>query len=165
MTRPRPIQRPLRRFAPPARPPLLAMLLLAMLSIAVSTACTHAPPTVTHGDERAPSVLRVDPARLDDPQGREPALREACAAWRLDQRQVAAFFAAGREYPDGTHDAFYWLPCSIKGRLRAQGREWDFEINAAATATWTDGDEVRRWGCTAKACEPLVLLMPDEHGP
>jgi hypothetical protein len=140
----------LRRACPPA---------LAALALSLLAACAHTPP----GGDAALTVLRVDAARFDDPQGREPALREACAAWRLSERQVAAFFAAGREYPDGTHDAFYWLPCSIKGRLRAQGREWDFEINAAATATWTDGADQRRWGCTAKACEPLVLLMPDEH--
>jgi len=151
LTRPSP-GASLRRACPPA---------LAALTLSLLAACAHAPP----GGEAAIAVLRVDAARFDDPQGREPALRDACAAWRLSERQVAAFFAAGREYPDGTHDAFYWLPCSIKGRLRAQGREWDFEINAAATATWSDGATVRRWGCTAKACEPLVLLMPDEHGP
>lgn len=139
-----------------AGPPILAASLIATLA-----ACASSPAR----DPNALTVLRVDAARYDDPQGREPALREACAAWRLNPRQVAAFFAAGREYPDGTHDAFYWLPCSIKGRLRAQEREWEFEINAAATATWTDGDTVRRWGCTAKACEPLVLLPPDPQGP
>lgn len=133
----------------------------AALAVAALAACAHAPPP---GDG-APTVLRIDAARFDDPQEREPALREACAAWRLDARQVAAFFAASREYPDGLGDGFYWLPCTIQGRLRAQGREWDFKINAAATATWTDGDTVRRWGCTAKACEPLVLLMPDGNGP
>ncbi|QWP77651.1 hypothetical protein J5226_04360 [Lysobacter sp. K5869] len=135
--------------------------ILAASLLATLAACASSPAN----DPAAVTVLRVDAARFDDPNNREPALREACAAWRLNERQVAAFFASGREYPDGTHDAFYWLPCSIKGRLRAQGREWDFEINAAATATWTDGDTVRRWGCMAKACEPLVLLMPDQQGP
>ena len=42
--------------------------------------------------------------------------------------------------PDGLGDGYYWLPCSIKGRLVADGRPWDFEINAAATAVWRDGD-------------------------
>lgn len=139
-----------------------AMRLTPVLAAAFLAACAHAPPPNAGG---ALAVTRIDAARFDDPQGREPALREACAAWRLDARQVAAFFAASREYPDGLGDGFYWLPCTIKGRLRAQEREWDFEINAAATATWTDGDTVRRWGCTDKACTPLVLLMPDGNGP
>lgn len=110
-------------------------------------------------------VTRIDPAAYD-PAGKDEAMRAACAKWTLDAKQATKFFRASREYPEGTHDAFYWLPCSIKGRLRAQGREWDFEINAAATATWIDGDTARRWGCTDKACEPLVLLMPDgNEGP
>lgn len=147
---------PFTTMVPPRRTGLPAVVGLSLALLL--GACAHAPGA--DGGETL-TVLRVDPARFDDPQGREPALRKDCEAWRLNPRQVAALFAASREYPDGTHDAFYWLPCSISGRLRAQGREWDFEINAAATATWSDGASVRRWGCTDKACEPLVLLMPD----
>lgn len=102
---------------------------------------------------------------FDAAAGKEPALKPNCEAWTLSPQQVAGFFAASREYPDGTNDAYYWLPCSIKGRLRAQGQEWDFEINAASTATWTHGDTVRKWGCDAKACEPWVLMMPDGNNP
>ncbi|KRA79827.1 hypothetical protein ASD78_18860 [Lysobacter sp. Root667] len=98
---------------------------------------------------------------FDAASGKDANLEPTCKAWNLSKQQVANFFAASREYPDGTHDAFYWLPCSIKGRLTAQGREWEFEINAAATATWKSGDTIRQWGCDAKACESLVLMMPD----
>jgi hypothetical protein len=85
----------------------------------------------------------------------------SCRAWVLDRHQVARFFAASREYPDGFGDAFYSLPCTISGELRAEGRIWTYEINAAATATWTSGKTLRRFGCAETACEPLVLLMPD----
>ncbi|WDS35279.1 hypothetical protein [Pseudoxanthomonas sp.] len=93
----------------------------------------------------------------------DPALEASCKAWALDRAGVARFFAASREYPDGTQDAFYWLPCTISGQLQAEGRTWDYRINAAATATWTSGDVVRTFGCTAAACAPLVLLMPDDN--
>lgn len=87
----------------------------------------------------------------------------SCRAWVLDRDQVARFFAASQEYPDGFGDAFYSLPCTISGELRAQGRLWTYEINAAATATWTSGETVRRFGCAKATCEPLVLLMPDDN--
>jgi hypothetical protein len=110
-------------------------------------------------------VTRVDGAVFDAASGKDANLEPTCKAWNLSKQQVASFFAASREYPDGTHDAFYWLPCSIKGRLSAQGKEWDFEINAAATATWRSGETIRQWGCDAKACESLVLMMPDGNNP
>ena len=87
----------------------------------------------------------------------------SCGAWVLDRSQVERFFAASHEYADGFGDAFYSLPCTISGELRAKGKKWTYEINAAATATWTDGETVRRFGCVDAACEPLVLLMPDDN--
>jgi hypothetical protein len=45
--------------------------------------------------------------------------------------------------------------------LQADVHTWDFEINAAATGTWTSGDEIRIFGCSDPACEPLVLMMPE----
>lgn len=141
------------------RPVMAVMAVMAALALTAPAGCAHAP-----AGDAALTVLHVEAARFDPAHAdREPALREACAAWRLSERQVAAFFAAAREYSDGTNDTYYWLPCSIQGRLRAQGREWTFEINAAATASWRDGDTVRRWGCDARACEPLVLLMRDDN--
>jgi hypothetical protein len=98
------------------------------------------------------------PGKTDD-----RAMAASCRAWVLDRDQVARFFAASHEYPDGFGDAFYSLPCTISGELRAQGRLWTYEINAAATATWTSGETVRRFGCAEAVCEPLVLLMPDDN--
>ncbi|WP_141233403.1 hypothetical protein ABU614_06275 [Lysobacter firmicutimachus] len=129
----------------------------------LAAACAHAPPPAT--GRGVIDVLQVEAAVFDDPAGRDAALRPACRAWRLSEGQIAAFFAASRELREGGRHDFYWLPCTIGGRLRADGREWSFSINAAATATWRDGDTVREWGCDAAACEPLVLLMPDGHEP
>jgi hypothetical protein len=93
----------------------------------------------------------------------DAALAKSCRAWTLDRDRVARFFAASREYPDGLGDAFYSLPCTITGRLQAEGQSWTYTINAAATATWVNGDTVRKFGCSASACKPLVLMMPDEN--
>ncbi len=110
-------------------------------------------------------VQSVGPAVYKPDAGKAPdtALEASCKAWTLDRAGVARFFAASREYPDGTHDAFYWLPCTINGQLQAEGRTWEYQINAAATATWTSGDVVRTFGCSAAACTPLVLMMPDDN--
>lgn len=90
------------------------------------------------------------------------SLPEACSAWRLSKAQVEQFFAASGELQEAKPHNFYDLPCTISGTLTAEGRQWDFTINAAATAVWRSGSAVRYWGCRAKACEPLVLLMPDD---
>lgn len=87
-----------------------------------------------------------------------------CSAWSLDKAQAASFFGLSRELREGELHDFDWLPCAIKGRLRAQGRVWDFEINAAGTSTWRNGDQARMLGCAQAACEAFVLLMPDVGG-
>lgn len=63
--------------------------------------------------------------------------------------------------PEGRLHDFSWLPCSISGRLQAEGREWSFEINGAGTSIWRSGDEIRMLGCARSACEPFVILMPE----
>lgn len=125
--------------------------------------CSRPDPRADPPAGGAITVTSVQPAVYRPEAGRpeEPALAASCKAWTLTKQQVAEFFAASSEYPDGTRDAFYWLPCSINGQLLAEGRQWEYQINAAATATWASGDRVRTWGCTAKACETLVLMMPD----
>lgn len=107
----------------------------------------------------------VQASRYDADADRKttPGLEASCKAWTLDRAGVAAFFTASREYPDGAGDAFYSLPCTIEGELQAEGKTWHYQINAAATATWTSGDQTRTFGCTAQACSKLVLLMPDNN--
>ncbi|MGO1068645.1 hypothetical protein [Lysobacter sp. CA199] len=133
-------------------------------------ACAMASALVGCADARvrdgAPHIVRIDAAQMDaGADARQASLAQACQAWSLKPDQAARYFRHAQEYPDGTGDRFYWLPCSIKGRLLAAGREWEFEINAAATATWRSGDTLRRWGCSDRACRPLVLLMPDGNRP
>ncbi len=83
-------------------------------------------------------------------------------AWSLGREQAEAFFRASRPITaEERHARFYDLPCAIRGRLQAEGRTWEFEIDAAATATWTSGGETRLFGCSDPACEPLVLMMPE----
>ncbi|UHQ22873.1 hypothetical protein LVB77_19850 [Lysobacter sp. 5GHs7-4] len=84
-----------------------------------------------------------------------------CKAWVLDQAQAESFFRLSKPLREGERHDFDWLPCSIKGRLRESGREWAFEINAAGTSAWIDGEETRSFGCSQAQCEPLVILMPD----
>lgn len=83
-----------------------------------------------------------------------------CKAWSLGKAQAESFFRLSKPLAEGELHGYDWLPCSIKGRLRAEGRTWDFEINAAATSTWRSGDDVRQLGCAQAACEPFVVLMP-----
>ena len=120
-------------------------------------------------DTGAIQVLQVAAARYQDEPSAPQGLRERCAAWSLRPDQVAAFFAASREYTPAEstelNDGFYRLPCSIEGRLRADGAEWEYEINAAATGVWRAGERTRTFGCSAAACEPLVLMMPDGNAP
>lgn len=105
----------------------------------------------------ASSEYRPPPSA--SPDGGEAA---ACRAWSLDATQAQAFFRLSRPLAEGELHDFDWLPCSIRGRLQADGREWAFEINAAGTSTWRNGDDTRLLGCDAAACEPYVVLMPGQ---
>ncbi|GAB3380124.1 hypothetical protein [Lysobacter fragariae] len=111
-------------------------------------------------------VQDVQPAVLaSQPGAGDEQLPKACSAWRLSKAQVERFFASSSEYPQAKPHEFYDLPCTISGTLTAEGRRWDFTINAAATAVWRSGSDERYWGCRAKACESMVLLMPDDLDP
>lgn len=87
-----------------------------------------------------------------------------CSAWSLDAGEAASFFRLSEPLGEGELHDFDWLPCSIKGRVQAEGVVWDFEINAAGTSTWRSGDEARLLGCPQAACEPFVILMPGSTG-
>ena len=118
----------------------------------------------TAGNARADLVvLEISKARYQPSGGTTPKEAEAaaCATWSMDPRQAEAFFSLSTQLPEGGLHDFYWLPCSIEGRLQAEGREWTFEINAAGTSTWHSEGESRLLGCSAKACEPFVILMPE----
>lgn len=88
-----------------------------------------------------------------------------CSAWSLDADEAESFFRLSKPLVEGELHDFDWLPCSIRGRVRAEGVVWDFEINAAGTSTWNNGDEARLLGCSQAACEPFVILMPGSAAP
>ena len=109
------------------------------------------------------SILRIAKPAYDPTgeRGDGPALRTQCEAWVIDKQQAEAFFRHARRIKSTASHDYYHLPCSATGELAAEGKVWAFEINAAATATWKNGDEIRSFGCSDPACEPLVLMMPD----
>jgi hypothetical protein len=139
-------------------PVLAAVLLIA--------GCQSSGPTQTPAaPEQGLRVLSVSAAELGPTtHGREePGLAEACRDWRLTPEQVERFFSLSQRYAEGSglHQRFYFLPCRITGELEENGQRWSFAINAAATASWKNGNEVREFGCSAAECEALVLMMPD----
>lgn len=82
-----------------------------------------------------------------------------CRKWSLDKQQVASLFQLSTKLREGQLHDYDWLPCSIKGQAQAEGKLWEFEINAAATSIWRSSDETRLMGCAQAACAPLVILM------
>lgn len=111
------------------------------------------------------TVLDVSPSHYSPAPGTSAVASEAdaCKAWSLDKEQVASVFRISAELREGEFHDYYWLPCSIKGHARLQEATWDFEINAAGTSIWRNGDATRQMGCAEPACEPLVILMPDQN--
>lgn len=141
--------------------------MLAALTAALLIAgCQSSGPTqLQAAPEQGLQVLSVSAAELGPTTHgpEEPGLAEACRDWRLTPEQVARFFSLSQRYAEGIslHQRFYFLPCRITGELQADGQRWNFAINAAATASWKNGNEVREFGCSAAECEALVLMMPD----
>lgn len=133
-----------------------------MLTIATLTSCSGAAQRV---DAQAGiRILSIDSATTLAPElaASDTTETRTCRQWRLSEAQALEFFRLSREYPDGLPHEFNTLRCSIKGKLQADGEQWDFEINAAAHATWRQGDRLRTWGCPDPACAPLAALMPDD---
>jgi hypothetical protein len=112
-------------------------------------------------------VKEVSSSKFHAPEDvrRDEALVAECAKWRLTKEQVQRFFQISRSSQDSFYSEFNQLPCSIEGVVEAEGKTWEFTINAGATAVWKSGAEVRYFGCSAPACESLVLLMPDGMEP
>ena len=137
----------------------------AVLALTLAGAsCGHA--QSTGGAQPVPSspeVIEVADAEYTGEAG-DP-LEAACRDWRLSKGQVAEFFRLSQRYEQSPYTGFYQLPCSISGRLRSEGAIWDFTIGGGATAIWSNGGQTRYFGCSADACEPLVLLPADGMDP
>lgn len=111
-------------------------------------------------------MLSTTPAQLlDHPESGGNGFPDACKSWQLSPEQVAQFFAAATEYTELPHRSFEQLPCEIAGTLSSEEKSWHYRINAAGTASWTGDGTTRYFGCSAPACQPLVLLMPDNGEP
>jgi hypothetical protein len=112
------------------------------------------------------TVLEISKAIYAPAPGSARSAKEEamCSAWSLDRTQAESFFGLSKELREGELHDYDWLPCSIKGRVQAKGRVWEFEINAAGTSIWRNGDQARMLGCSQAACEPLVVLMPEGLG-
>lgn len=106
--------------------------------------------------------VQLEPSAFEH---RNDSVRRQCQAWELTPGQAQKFFMLSTRYPESPYSEFYQLPCAIEGRLTENGKAWNFRINAGATGVWTSGSERRFFGCTAPACEELVLLMPDGMTP
>jgi hypothetical protein len=113
------------------------------------------------------TVLEVSKPAYRPAKGAPTLADEAtmCSAWSLDADQAAAFFRLSKPLGEGELHDYGWLPCTIEGRVQARGRIWSFEINAAGTSIWRDGDEALLLGCAQAACEPFVILMPETGEP
>ena len=87
----------------------------------------------------------------------------ACREWRLSAKQVKTLFESSERYAteETPTNAFYWLPCEIRGALKSDGVEWNFVINAAATAVWYRDKKKIHWGCKERECSSLFLLTYD----
>lgn len=92
----------------------------------------------------------------------DAAIKSECEAWQIDKVRAQTFFRLSKPIASTAAEPYYHLPCSVQGQVRAEGRTWAFRINAGSTATWTDGSEVRSFGCSDPACAPLVLMMPEQ---
>ena len=111
----------------------------------------------------AVSVMEIAAARYEPTGagGDGPALAADCSQWSLTRRQAETYFRLSKPITMAEAHDFDTLPCAISGKLRADGRTWDFEINAGATAVWRSGADLKMFGCTDPACAPLVRTMPN----
>lgn len=82
-------------------------------------------------------ILEVSPPRFDGSDTH--ALNNACRGWTWTPSSVSGFFQLSEDYPEAPYARFYQIGCGVSGRLRAEGREWRFEINGSGMAAWTTG--------------------------
>lgn len=129
------------------------MLIFTMVLVACQP--VSRPPS---SDSPAVRVIAIAPVALDPSASAQEGAPQMCQAWSVSAPQAEAFFALSEEVDGRTfHHEYDTAPCKVTGTLQANGREWAFSINGAAKATWSSGQEVLYFGCTAPACRPLVL--------
>lgn len=129
-------------------------IIVYILSLIASSGFTHS---------KEIKILMLESSRyLDDGAG-DKLLRSACLKWQLSTDDINKIFNISEKFYSHQRIVrdFYWLPCEISGKLIANGIEWSFIINSAATAVWENDNDVIYWGCSNVECESFFLLPYD----
>lgn len=108
-------------------------------------------------------ILMLESSRYLDDGVDDKSLRSACLKWQLSTDDINKIFNISEKFYSHQRIVrdFYWLPCEIGGKLIANGIEWSFIINSAATAVWENDNDVIYWGCSNVECESFFLLPYD----
>lgn len=108
-------------------------------------------------------ILMLESSRYLDDGADDKLLRSACLKWQLSTDDINKIFNISEKFYSHQRIVrdFYWLPCEISGKLIANGIEWSFIINSAATAVWENDNDVIYWGCSNVECESFFLLPYD----
>lgn len=93
-------------------------------------------------------MLMLESFRYLDDGADDKLLRSACLKWQLSTDDINKIFNISERFSSHQRIVrdFYWLPCEISGKLIANGIEWSFIINSAATAVWENDNDVIYWG-------------------
>jgi len=108
-------------------------------------------------------ILMLESSRYLDDGADDKLLKSACLQWQLSTDDINKIFKISEKFSSHQRIVrdFYWLPCEISGKLIANGIEWSFIINSAATAVWENDNDVIYWGCSNVECESFFLLPYD----
>jgi len=130
-----------------------------LLATAIATMPACQPRLRVQSSSIAPHVIEVGQTSCSGSAG--DAGQSTCRTWHLGEPEAERFFRLSKRYEHNPYSAFYQTDCSIAGKLQVEGRLWKFQIDGGGTASWTDGPEIRYWGCSDRQCEPLMLIATD----
>ena|GEM_PF-4274530 len=75
----------------------------------------------TKSDSSDINIISVNPVHITEDIS-DPALQMACQYWNLSAEQVKQFFLLSDKMDTNPYQAFYQLPCSINGKLKADNQ-------------------------------------------
>ena len=102
---------------------------------------------------RSVVVMTISPPRVETTASARADAAEDCGGWSVTPRQVEDFFRRSERIGfAGYIHHFDTASCSVDGTLRAEGRTWQFSLNAAGKGIWRQGPEARYFGCRTEAC-------------
>lgn len=118
-------------------------IILYILSLIASSGFTHSKEMDVNI-----KILMLESSRYLDDGADDKLLRSACLKWQLSTDDINKIFNISEKFYSHQRIVrdFYWLPCEISGKLIANGIEWSFIINSAATAVWENDNDVIYWG-------------------